>query len=133
MTIDVRTMPGTSFESVRSEIQAHAAQLTEQMQRAFPETGIELEYLAGTPSFVVEDTAPIVEYARRLARTRGSGKVTFGTEAGLFTQAGIPTVVIGPGCINDAHRPDEFVALDQLAACDDFMQRLVDSRLDWRG
>ncbi len=133
MTVDVRTMPGTSFESVSDEIRAHAEHLTRQMQRAFPETGIEVEYLAGTPSFVVEDTAPIVEYARRLARTRGSGKVTFGTEAGLFTQAGIPTVVIGPGCINDAHRPDEFVALDQLAACDAFMQRLVDSRLDWRG
>ena len=88
------------------------------------------EFLAGVPAFVVADTAPIVDYARRLARTQGAGKVTFGTEAGLFTQAGIPTVVLGPGSIDDAHRPDEFVSLEQMAACDAFMRRIIESRLE---
>lgn len=132
LTVDVRTMPGTSFEAIHQEIRAFAAHLDAQMKKESPETGIEIEYLAGVPAFVAEDTAPIVAYARRLARTQGSGKVTFGTEAGLFTDAGIPTVIIGPGSIDDAHRPDEFVALDQLAACDTFMQRLIESKLDWR-
>jgi acetylornithine deacetylase len=91
-----------------------------------------VEFLAGVPAFVVQDTAPIVNYARRLARTQGAGKVTFGTEAGIFSEAGIPTVIIGPGSIDDAHRPDEFVSLQQLADCDTFMQRLIESKFDWR-
>jgi len=129
LTVDLRTMPGTSFEALYAEIRGFVAQLDEQMKRESPETGCEVEFLAGVPAFVVHDTAPIVAFARRLARTQGSGKVTFGTEAGLFTEAGIPTVIIGPGSIDDAHRPDEFVSLEQLAACDTFMQRLVESRL----
>jgi acetylornithine deacetylase len=102
------------------------------MKRESPETGCEVEFLAGVPAFVVQDTAPIVNYARRLARTQGAGKVTFGTEAGIFSEAGIPTVIIGPGSIDDAHRPDEFVSLQQLADCDTFMQRLIESKFDWR-
>ena len=130
LVVDLRTMPQTSFEALHQEILSFAERLDTRMKSAFPETGMQVEFLAGVPAFVVADTAPIVDYARRLARTQGAGKVTFGTEAGLFTQAGIPTVVLGPGSIDDAHRPDEFVALEQMAACDAFMQRIVESRLD---
>jgi acetylornithine deacetylase len=132
LTVDLRTMPGTSFDELHEQIRAFAAQLDTQMKRESPETGCEVEFLAGVPAFVVEDTAPIVNYARRLARTQGAGKVTFGTEAGIFSDAGIPTVIIGPGSIDDAHRPDEFVSLQQLADCDTFMQRMIESKFDWR-
>jgi acetylornithine deacetylase len=130
LVVDLRTMPQTSFEALHQEILDFAARLDSRMKAAFPETGLQVEFLAGVPAFVVADTAPIVDYARRLARTQGAGKVTFGTEAGLFTQAGIPTVVLGPGSIDDAHRPDEFVSLEQMAACDAFMKRIVSSRLE---
>ena len=50
--------------------------------------------------------------------------VSFGSEAGQFQHAGIPTVVCGPGSITQAHQPDEFIAIDQLDACLDFMNRL---------
>lgn len=130
LVVDLRTMPQTSFETLHQEILDFAARLDARMKAAFPETGMQVEFLAGVPAFVVADTAPIVDYARRLARTQGAGKVTFGTEAGLFTQAGIPTVVLGPGSIDDAHRPDEFVSLEQMAACDAFMQRIIESKLE---
>jgi len=130
LVVDLRTMPQTSFETLHQEILDFAARLDARMKAAFPETGMQVEFLAGVPAFVVADTAPIVDYARRLARTQGAGKVTFGTEAGLFTQAGIPTVVLGPGSIDDAHRPDEFVSLEQMAACDAFMRRIIESRLE---
>lgn len=130
LVVDLRTMPQTSFETLHQEILDFAARLDARMKAAFPETGMQVEFLAGVPAFVVADTAPIVDYARRLARTQGAGKVTFGTEAGLFTQAGIPTVVLGPGSIDDAHRPDEFVSLEQMAACDAFMRRIIESKLE---
>jgi len=55
-----------------------------------------------------------------------TGRVSFGTEAGLFQAAGIPTIVCGPGQIAQAHKPDEFIEIDQLARCEGFLRRLAD-------
>ncbi|MGN5479707.1 M20/M25/M40 family metallo-hydrolase [Cupriavidus basilensis] len=62
-----------------------------------------------------------------LTGDRETSKVAYGTEAGLFQRAGIPAVVCGPGDIEQAHKPDELVALDQLAACEAFLHKVVDS------
>ena len=51
--------------------------------------------------------------------------MSFGTEAGLFAQAGIPGVIFGPGSIQQAHQPDEFIEVSQMAECVDFMQKLI--------
>jgi acetylornithine deacetylase len=53
--------------------------------------------------------------------------VSYGTEAGIFQAAGVPSVVIGPGSIADAHQPDEGIAIEQLAACTDFLIKLADT------
>jgi acetylornithine deacetylase len=65
-----------------------------------------------------------------LARTahRGTGAVGFATEASVFADFGIPTVVLGPGGIAQAHKPDEYITYDQVAACEQFFARLVESR-----
>jgi acetylornithine deacetylase len=55
-----------------------------------------------------------------------AGAVSFGTEAGFYAAAGIPTVVCGPGDIARAHKPDEWIGLEELAAADRMMQRLAD-------
>jgi acetylornithine deacetylase len=68
---------------------------------------------------------PLVRYVAQHAKAMGRTKVSFGTEAGIFTGHGIPTVVIGPGNIEQAHQPDEFVELSQLAACDAFLARVL--------
>jgi len=54
----------------------------------------------------------------------GADVVAFGTEAGLFQAAGMSAVICGPGSISQAHKPDEFVALDQLAACMNMLEKL---------
>ena len=61
-----------------------------------------------------------------LAGGNSTYKVSFGTEAGLFQEAGIPTIVCGPGSIDQAHKPNEFIALDQITACEAFLTRLKD-------
>src|SRR5262245_31003842 len=66
-----------------------------------------------------------VKRAKRLAGRNRHGKVAYGTEAGLFALAGIPTVVIGPGSINQAHKADEYIAVSQLEACSAFLDRLI--------
>lgn len=64
----------------------------------------------------------------RLSGEAGTTLVAFGTEAGLFKNAGIPTVVCGPGSIQQAHQPDEFVSLEQLGRCEAFMQGLANTQ-----
>ncbi|HLB80290.1 MAG TPA: M20/M25/M40 family metallo-hydrolase, partial [Dongiaceae bacterium] len=64
--------------------------------------------------------------ARALSGANRAIGVAFGTEAGLFQQAGIPAVVCGPGSIEQAHQPNEFIALDQVEACVAFLRRLSD-------
>jgi len=63
--------------------------------------------------------------AKRFAGRNEHGKVAYGTEAGLFALAGIPTVVIGPGSIDQAHKADEYIAVSQLEACSAFLGRLI--------
>jgi acetylornithine deacetylase len=69
--------------------------------------------------------SPVAALAKALAGSNDTGKVAFGTEGGLFQQSGIPTVVCGPGSIAQAHKPNEFVSLDQLSRCERFMERLL--------
>ncbi|OZA56227.1 MAG: acetylornithine deacetylase [Acidovorax sp. 17-64-282] len=70
----------------------------------------------------------VTRLAQELTGEKGTTLVAFGTEAGLFKNAGIPTVVCGPGSIQQAHQPDEFVSLEQLARCEAFMQGLARTR-----
>ena len=63
----------------------------------------------------------------QLSRHDRVGKVSYGTEAGLFQKMGVPSVICGPGDIAQAHRPNEFVTLEQLAQCESFMDRIIDT------
>ena len=95
------------------------------MRAVQPDTDIQLQPLGAYPGLA---TAPDSEAARLLAMLSGSdafGTVAFGTEGGLFGQAGIPTVVCGPGSMDQGHKPDEFVTLDQLHDCDAMLARLA--------
>jgi Acetylornithine deacetylase/Succinyl-diaminopimelate desuccinylase and related deacylases len=74
------------------------------------------------------DTAAHSAAAQLIARLSGSdsfGTVAFGTEGGLFAAAGIPCVVCGPGSMEQGHKPDEFITLAQLDACDSLLRRLA--------
>jgi acetylornithine deacetylase len=124
---EARTMPGASSDQLYQEIQDFAATLLPEMQRVEPNAAIQFEMLASAPGLSVQETDAIVKLAAALARNKPNGAVSYGTEAGLFQQAGIPSVICGPGDIEQAHRPNEFVALDQLAQCEEFMRRLIDS------
>ncbi len=76
---------------------------------------------------LVPDTASAAEQLiRHLTGLNNSGVVSFGTEAGLFQEVGIPTVVFGPGSIAQAHQPDEFIEITQIKECIDFVYKLVD-------
>ena len=121
---ETRTMPGVKTEALYQEIQAFAATLLPEMQRVDPESAIDFEWLVTAPGLSIQESDALVQLAAALARNKPNGAVSYGTEAGLFQQAGIPTVVCGPGSIEHAHRPNEYVELEQVAQCEAFMMRL---------
>jgi acetylornithine deacetylase len=121
---EFRDLPGSNVDAMQAELTGYAASLEPAMQAVDPATGIRFETICSMPSFLAPTDDPAVRLAKRLAGIERTTLVGFGTEAGLFQRAGIPTVVCGPGSINQAHQADEFVSLDQLAACEDFLAAL---------
>ncbi|MFX7780562.1 acetylornithine deacetylase, partial [Acinetobacter baumannii] len=81
------------------EIRAYANTLLPAMRAIEPDAAIELEWLANAPGLSMEEDAALTQLVKQLTQTRHSNKVSYGTEAGLFQQAGIPTIVCGPGSI----------------------------------
>lgn len=122
---DMRTLPSASPEKLYAEICEYASRLEREMHATDAQSRIEMTWVNSTEGLGSREDEPIVQLARRLSRNDRPGKVSYGTEAGLFQKIGIPTVVCGPGDIVQAHAPDEFVALEQLAQCERFMERLA--------
>jgi len=101
-------------------------ELEPQMKAVSAECGFELVERSVIPGLEIDPGHEVVRLAKSCAERNDHGKVAYGTEAGLFQEMGdIPTVVCGPGDIAQAHKPDEFLALDQLAKGGQFFERLV--------
>jgi len=124
---EVRALPGFDANQVADRLQSYAeAELLPKMRAVKADTDISMQSLSAYPGLA---TSPDSEAARLLALLCGStefGTVAFGTEGGLFEQAGIPTVVCGPGSMDQGHKPDEYITSEQLHECDAMLLRLAD-------
>jgi acetylornithine deacetylase len=111
-----------------AEVARYAREVLEPRMRAVDSgAGFGFEVVSGFPCLDVPPDAEVVTLAKSLAARNDHAKVAFGTEAGLFSDiAGIPTVVIGPGSIEQAHTADEWIAVDQLKTCAAFVERLIE-------
>lgn len=125
---EFRDLPTADARAMQQELVEHARSLEAGMQRVAPDAGFRFETICEVPSFLGSATDDVTRLAQRLAGANGTTQVAFGTEAGIFKQAGIPTVVCGPGSIEQAHQPDEYVTLEQLARCEAFMRGLTKIR-----
>ena len=122
---EFRNLPGTDVAAMQGEVRAYAETLEPAMRAVDPEAGIRFETICEMPAFLARADDPAVLLARRLAEADATTLVAFGTEAGLFQRAGVPTVVCGPGHIAQAHQADEYVSLAQLAAAERFLLGLT--------
>jgi acetylornithine deacetylase len=94
------------------------------MQAVDQRSGFTLVKMSEMPALNTAPEAGITALAQELSGNGDIAKVSFGTEAAHFQVAGVPTIVCGPGSIREAHKPDEFVTLAQIAKCEDFLRRL---------
>lgn len=126
-TFDYRNLPHMTQDDILAPIQAKVAELNAQMQARAPETGIELMQEESVPAMTDNNSAELQSLIAALTGDDERHKVAYATEGGQFTNAGIPTIICGPGSIEQAHKADEYVELIEIKRCDGFLQKLLDS------
>ena len=125
---EFRCIAGHDGRSLYEEAVRYAREeLEPEMKAIDASTGFSFKELSVIEGLDIDPGEEVVTLVKTLAGRNDHAKVAFGTEAGLFQQdAGIPTVVCGPGSIDQAHKPNEFVAMDQIDKCHVFFNKLMD-------
>lgn len=125
-TFEFRNISEDTPESIEEKIRVFVeADLLHRMRQESPEAKIVLNKFAGAPGLAVNEETDIVKLVRKITEDEAVRKAAYATEAGLFQRADIPSILCGPGSIEQAHRPNEFIAIDQLDKCEAFLLRLV--------
>jgi acetylornithine deacetylase len=124
---EFRYLPGDDPEALLREFTQYVGSVLEPEMRAIDAAaGFDIRPLSEIAALDTGLETEVVALAQELSGSDGLGKVSFGTEGSQFQRAGIATVVCGPGSIEQAHKPNEYVTLDQVAQCERFLRRLMD-------
>jgi acetylornithine deacetylase len=124
---EFRPIPGFDTPSIRRRFDAFVAEsVLPRMRAVAPEANVVTLQDSASPPLVPDADSPAEALVRLLTGANTAGAVSFGTEASLFQVSGIPAVICGPGSIDQAHQPNEFIALEQIDACIVFLRRLKD-------
>jgi acetylornithine deacetylase len=122
---EFRNLPDMNPVEIQATVTKYVSEhLLPRMQKEYPEARIDIVDGGAAPGLDATEQAAMTQLARALTQDRATRKVAYGTEAGLFQAMNIPTVVCGPGSINNAHRPNEYVPLEQLEQCEGFLRKL---------
>ncbi|WP_186229155.1 acetylornithine deacetylase [Burkholderia gladioli] len=125
-SFEFRNLPTLDPDAIFAKIDAYARDtLLPKMRREHPDAAIEISKIASAPGLDADEQAAITQLVRALSADQSQRKVAYGTEAGLFANAGIPSVVCGPGNIEQAHKPNEYVELAQLDGCERFLRKFI--------
>lgn len=124
---EIRNLFDDDPDLLLGRIKSHAETLVAPLRQKFPEAAIELSITNTYPPLSTAKDADVVGFVKSLSGSNATIKVAFGTEGGLFSSVlDVPTVVCGPGSMEQGHKPDEFVSIDQLAKCDLMLDALLD-------
>jgi acetylornithine deacetylase len=124
---EIRSMPGLDIAAVEARLNRYIERVCmPQMRTTAPEAGITVTRKNYVPPFGSSEGSEAVALALALAGQNETFAVSYATEAGLFQDAGAPSVVCGPGSIAQAHTANEWIAASELEKCLSFMDRLAD-------
>ncbi|MEM8694845.1 MAG: acetylornithine deacetylase [Pseudomonadota bacterium] len=124
---DLRCPPGEDANSLLAPFAEKCRTLDARLKEAFPDTGVTMTELANAPPMTPSGSADAEAFVRKLTGdNRPAGAVAYAAEGGQFQQAGFPTVICGPGSIEQAHQPNEYISVDQFERGAGFMLRLAE-------
>lgn len=124
---EFRHLPAHDPFPIRKQIDEYIANvILPEMQHEYSSAQIVLEQLDAGPGFTVEENEDLTQLLRKLTQENKQLKVAYGTEAGLFQGASIPTIICGPGSIEQAHRENEYVTVEQLEQCEELIKKVVE-------
>ncbi|MDE2446026.1 MAG: acetylornithine deacetylase [Alphaproteobacteria bacterium] len=124
---EIRYLPQDDEHAIVALIKQAAEDVAMRFRGVYPDARFTFADLQSYPALDTPVDSEVVNFVRALTGGNSTGKITFGTEGGLFQkELGIPAVVCGPGNIAVAHKPDEYVSEAQMAACDEMLAKLVE-------
>jgi acetylornithine deacetylase len=124
---EIRYIPEDDHAKISARIESAAGRIVAEARKTFAGADIVLAPAASYPAMSTPPDSEVVGFMKSITGSNSTGKISFGTEGGLFQQRlGIPTVVCGPGNIAVAHKPDEYIEETQMNACDAVLGRLLD-------
>jgi acetylornithine deacetylase len=126
VTWEYRALPDRDPGAILARAKSDAEKISTRYRAGHVEAGFETHIRAQYPGLRHDPHSAALRFACAVTGDNDTRAVAYGTEAGLFQEAGIPAVVCGPGSIEQAHRADEFVALDQLEQCASFLRKVAD-------
>ena len=124
--MDFRVLPDEDKEKWAMAYLKKVREVEKEMQAVVPETRIEITPRFDVPGLRPEDAGSAETFVRQITGDNASHKVSYGTEAGQFQEAGYSAVICGPGSIEQAHQPNEYIEVSQFNAGHDFMKRLLE-------
>ncbi len=123
---EFRYLPNDDPEKLFEEFKTHVTTTLEpEMRAVYKDAGFDIQLMSQIPAMDNSPETEVVALAQALSGNSDTGKVSYGTEGSQFQRAGIASVVCGPGSIDQAHKPNEFVALEQVARCEAFIRGLM--------
>ena len=124
---EFRGLPGVPLRAALERFDGYVNEVRATRLKDFPDTFIETKIEVEVPGLTSDAGSPAEALALRLTRSNRTIAVPFATEAGQFQSAGIPTIVCGPGNVNQAHQPDEFIEIAEIEKCIGFLRALAQS------
>ena len=126
LNFEIRSLAGEDVAGLIARLEAEAEAIVAPLRGEFPEAAIRVERLWDYPGLGTPSDGEVVRFVKGLTGANGTIKVAFGTEGGLFdARLGVPTVICGPGSMAQGHKPDEFVAVEQIERCRGMLAALV--------
>ena len=124
---EVRALPGLEVQAIERRVVDFAeARCLPEMRRVAQEAAISVRLVNYVPPFAADAASDVVPLVLRLLGQNRTFAVSYATEAGLFQDAGVPSVVCGPGNISEAHTANEWIAASELEKCSVFLARIAD-------
>ena len=126
-SFDLRCPPTEDPEAILAPFRTRCERFDAELKSRFPECGIRIERLSSAPPLTATGSEDAVQFVRKLTGdNHPPSLVSYAAEAGQFQRAGFSAIVCGPGSIEQAHQPDEWIAIEQLERGAKFMQRLAE-------